>query len=393
MRFLVIAAGLLAGCSDIFDLVEVVPTDAGADSSDAVSVDAFVDPNCPYGRYGRYGPGNSGLFDLCLTTPPAPSHLGGGILDTRIAATCSLIVNQGPLTNQTACVIVAEEIAIASDTRAIGDLPLVFVATKTLVISSKLDASSRRGDANGAGNGHSSCATLLIDGESGNSSTPGAGGAGGGFHLQGAKGGDASAGALTGGIPSSDTPAPTFVRGGCRGGAGGIGTQPTGGGGGNGGGALYLIAGTRLTVDATGVIDASGEGGAGGTKGQTGSGGGGGGGGSGGMIGLDAPSIVLAAGARLAANGGGGGGGGASLTGGSGNNGASSDLATYPFLAAGGMGVTAGGYGGDAQRAAGPGENGIDAVAGGGGGGIGYILIYAGSPIMDQGAAVSPGYL
>jgi hypothetical protein len=144
-------------------------------------------------------------------------------------------------------------------------------------------------------------------------------------------------------------------------------------------------------VASTGVINASGSGGMIPPFGDIGLGGGGGG--SGGMIGLDAPVIRFAAGARLFANGGGGGEG--SGCGGTSANGQDPISPTVP--AVGGRTEPNGGDGGDGAistsngAGAGNGLANCQLFAGGGGGGGGGVgaIVFRGS-VADSGAQISP---
>jgi hypothetical protein len=158
------------------------------------------------------------------------------------------------------------------------------------------------------------------------------------------------------------------LEGGSGGGSGGPGAAATGAAGGGGGGALQITALGSLEI--TGTIDAGGEGGAGGVSATT-DGGAGGGGGSGGAVLLEAPSVMIDAGAIVVANGGGGGGGGGTVAGSPGSHGGTS---TTPAM--GGNGSESSNTGGAGGSIAPP-DVGADGISdgGGGGGAAGVIVI------------------
>ena len=162
-----------------------------------------------------------------------------------------------------------------------------------------------------------------------------------------------------------------------------------GGPGGGGGGALYLSAGSALTVGPTGFVLANGGGGRGGSFGA-----GGGGGGAGGSLVLEAPLVVVEG--VIAANGGGGGGaGGAGESIEIGRPGSNGQANAQP--AQGGQPVNNGTHGGrggaghqlDGTAAGTP--TGMDNT-GGGGGSAGRIHIFAETINLrsELGATISP---
>lgn len=385
MRWL-LSVVALAGCDAAFSLVHV----------DDVAVDASVDGVPTIGCFGKYGPGDAGLFSQCLDAPPRPIYVpANGELLTSTPENCDFVVNQtgGP----SVCVIVAQNITLGGTLSARGNgIPLVVIATDTLTMleTGKISVDSRHGEVRlGAGANDTACMTAGA-GASPAAAQGGAGGAGGSFGTIGGVGGGGYGG-TAGGLPALPFATLATVRGGCRGGGGGVFGAPAAGGGASGG-AVYLIAGRELVI--AGTIDASGEGGDAGKPSGSTSGGGGGAGGSGGLIGLDAPRVTLASTARLVANGGGGGGAADGGTMGlAGQNGRESDLSgSPPFIAAGGEGATAGGAGGqgaDGATAAGPGGSAkatpISSGGGGGGGGAGIIKLYS-TQIEDDGAVISP---
>lgn len=386
MRWLFAVLALSTGCDAAFSLVHV----------DETSLDAAVDGAPATGCFGKYGPGNAGLFSQCIDTPARPIYVpANGELLTATPENCDFTINQtgGP----SVCVIVAQNITLGGTLSARGNgIPLVIIATDTLTMleTAKISVDSRHGEARlGAGANDGAC-MMPGAGASPTAGQGGGGGAGGSFGTIGGGGGNGYGGP-TGGIPPLPLATLAAVRGGCRGGGGGVFGGPAVGGGASGG-AVYLIAGRELNI--AGTIDASGEGGDGGKPSASTSGGGGGAGGSGGLIGLDAPRITLASTARLVANGGGGGGGAdGGTSGAAGLNGNESDLSgPPPFVAAGGEGASSGGAGGqgaNAETAASQGggamTNVVYSAGGGGGGGAGIIKLYS-TMIDDRGAAISP---
>ncbi len=260
-----------------------------------------------------------------------------------------------------ACVIVANDIVVQRAVRAIGSRPLILFATGGITVSAPIDVSSDRMGESGAG-ARIDCPSA--DGGMGPASGGGGGGGGGTYQYSGGPGGNVAA-IATGGAARPMSPL-SSLAGGCAGGrGGGAGTTTAAG---VGGGAIYLIAGASIQIDATGGIDASGAGGSGGEAQH-----GGGGGGSGGLVGIDAPSIVIAS--NVIAKGGGGGGGGDASKG---TFGAEAALATPLAGVPGGSGGGTGGSGGDGSNGTVGGFPGGAPVAGagGGGGGAGYVLVY-----------------
>jgi hypothetical protein len=349
-------------------------TDMTASSTDAGTSD--VAPGC-------FGTGL--VANVCLDQPPSGALVISTdvTIDTATVGTgnCTAIVAQP--TGPSLCVVAADSIAIGqgASLRASGANPLVLVASSTIDVSGELHVDSVRGFAVGAG-AQTTCASG--DGANGNQGA-GGGGGGGSFGTPGADGGHGENSQP--GTAAAASP-PTFLRGGCAGGAGGTGDGGGGAGaGGPGGGAVYLIAGS---ISVAGVIDASGAGGSLGGPGVNSSGGGGGGG-AGGMIGLDAPAITVTG--AVFANGGGGGGGGGDDPANPGGNG--KDPTGYQTGGAGGNGGQGGGgHGGagfGASAAAQPGSNfgGMFCGGGGGGGGAGVIRVFQASP-SALGANVSP---
>lgn len=246
--------------------------------------------------------------------------------------------------------------------RVVGQRPLLIASWSDIVISGFVDVSSKRVSTvdDGAGANPKQCA-LNAPGNGGVDVLDGGGGGGAGFGGDGGKGGIGGEAGDNGGNGSVASLPSWRIRGGCRGGRGGRSTVE----GGPGGGAIQLTARERISID--GTVNASGGGGSGVQVAHAG----GGGGGSGGFIGLDAPSVVLLAGAVLAANGGGGGAGYG--YGKRAYHGA--DGTPTANAASGGTEDNAGGAGGHIIEPDGqPGAPGQGRGGGGGGGGVGMIV-------------------
>lgn len=310
----------------------------------------------------------TGLVRLCLATPPTqPVTFGSSTtLDTDTSPACA------PYDGTGLCVVAGTGVVIGAPLRATGSRPLVIASAGSIIVGGDLDVASRRvGSTMSPGAGAMAPGALCVAGDP---PAQKGGGPGGSF---GGRGGDGGIGATTSAAAAPAVTAVTALRGGCAGRAG-HGTNP--GAGGAGGGAVYLIARGGIVIGAS--INASGAGGGGALAD-----GGGGGGGSGGMIGLDAPTISVAA--PVFANGGGGGEGGGMLAG---NNGGTPGGATQPAPGGNG-GAPNGGDGGagsaGANKAGGRGgDNTATAGGGGGGGGAGIILVFPGP--LSGGTNVSP---
>jgi hypothetical protein len=270
-----------------------------------------------------------------------------------------------------ACFVVGTTITSSGGaTTVTGTRPLVLLATDSISLDKDLAASSRRGQSDGPGANYAMCAPYGTP--PGANDNGGGGGAGASFMTQGGSGGTGNNTAASAGAAlAADTASPTILRGGCKGQPGGDGPAPgSGGGGASGGGAIYLVAGTSITLAGNIHVHASGAGSA-----KGGHAAGGGGGGSGGMILLSAPTIS-ATGTKLSANGGGGSSGGDGNAGGhNGNDGNDPDPNQVTTAAGGGNGP--GGDGGDGYALGSSARPGVlgdnDNAGGGGGGGGGYI--------------------
>jgi hypothetical protein len=354
-----------------------VDTSGGMDSG---MFDALVippaDANMCFGTFQR----------ICLTALPTGDLTVDANTDIDTNTECPLVFQQ--MTGQSLCGMVAKNVTVNARLRANGPRPLLVLATETLTISAAgmIDVGSYKVLTTpitevvgaGAASGAALCGNPTNGGGDGSSPYGGGGGAGGSFIGRGGAGarGVNNAGG-NGGASATTSGTPTFMRGGCRGTAGGSGNGNLPGPGGAGGGAVLVIAG--ISIHNAGHIRAGGMGGYGGTTES-----GGGGGGSGGMIVLDAMTITNTG--ILNANGGGGGEGGGNT---SGDGGESAIDGTSG--AVGGAINTNGGNGGGGSwsgtATGGPGAT--DASGGGaGGGGAGAIRIF---PAQALGGTVSPG--
>jgi hypothetical protein len=257
--------------------------------------------------------------------------------------------------------------------------PVVIVATTTIDILGKLDASGQGFTAVGGGHSGGNATVGMGPGGGGIGSSsspgPGVGAGGGGYCGAGGVGGGASATMGMAG-PSSGTATLVPLLGGSAGGGAEL-------FGGAGGGAIELVAGSSITVEAGGVVSAGGGGGSSGGRwanGQAASGGG-----SGGAVLFEAPRVTVAG--TVAVNGGGGGGGGTPEASGS-------DATANATPAGGGnVGMTgAGGNGSAAATTAGAAGSAGDTnnVGGGGGGGAGYIRINTQSGAATLSGTLSP---
>lgn len=249
--------------------------------------------------------------------------------------------------------------------------PIVLVALQTIDIEGALDdgAITDRGadfgfpsPFGGAGTGAGG------PGSNGPGGSVSSGAGGGAYCGAGGRGGNLTG---TNGNPGVKYGGPTLIPliGGSKGGTGA-------GAGGAGGGAVELVAGTSITVGATGLINANGGGA--GPGGSVSTGQAAGGGGSGGGILLEAPAITIAG--TIVANGGGGGGnGGATSSASTGQDGEKSATAALggnatKDPAGGGVAGGNGAAGASIDGTDGDAPN-VNYSAGGGGGGAGYIRL------------------
>lgn len=318
-----------------------------------------------------------GLLRLCLAGPFDAEYspmIDGEVINTDLAASCTHVVKQTGTNAPDLCVKAATTITINVTQTITGVRPLVLVAVDTLTIDTNGSLLSRP-PPDMAGK---YCPTANDGPDAG--ATRAGGGAGGSFGGLGGNGGANDGNVLA---AATGTVAPSFVRGGCPGGRGGVRGAETRAPAGYGGGAIGLLA--RGTVAIAGSVDAAGGGGQGGATTAAG----GGGGGSGGLIVVDAQNIQFKAIGYLLASGGGGGAGFGSSTGAAGET-----PGRYLPLGTGGVGTNGAGSGGNGS---GIGLNGNagnksttnDTGAGGGGGGAGWIRFYSEGSVID-GTAIYP---
>ena len=194
-----------------------------------------------------------------------------------------------------ACVIIAVNVSLTGAISATGSHALALIAMDTLEVmpNAGIDVASHSATVGAGANGSLCTANPGADDPAG---IGGGGGAGGAFHGAGGSGGSGNALGAAGTGPLGQ---PRVLRGGCPGSPGGSDGSTTGLGG-NSGGAVYLLAGTSITID--GTVNASGAGAHAATSPA-----GGAGGGAGGMIALEAP-LITGSGIVFALGGGGGGG-------------------------------------------------------------------------------------
>jgi hypothetical protein len=345
-------------------------------------IDAAIPPDAPIPPDARTCLG-TGILTFCIDGTLSPVTLAGPI-DTASDTRCQLVSQIG---GPQLCVIGGTTITTGDNIAVRGTFPLVLAATTSIVVSTSIDAASRRANKTGPG------ARLIcgVSGNGGNGTTAGAGGAGGTFGFRGGPGAAGQGGA------STSNPAPlveplVFVVGGCPGYLAG---RPSGvrAPGGDGGGAIALVAGQRITIEASGSINASGAGGGAGPLQPTG---GGGGGGAGGLILLDAPTVTID-GPVFARGGGGGGGGGTTAAGATAGTGGNEATNVTGGGGGGAGGIVGGGPGapgcGGPNGAEGgfPTTNPAVAGGGGGGGGCGVIRIYGARSVnVATSPAVTP---
>ncbi len=364
--WLALAAAFTPGCRQVFG---IDPPRLAGDATVDVA-DAPVGP--PADASYCYGPST---FLMCFDTPPTGS-LNLMAIDSGKAASCAttLPASWTAAGQPDVCLLAFNDITVASNVRMKGTRPLVLLAATTINVSATLDASSQGANNPGPGASSPPCSAAINGYDNPTPDAPAGGGAGGTLAGAGAAGGGNPAG---NGMPCAASIAHSPLRGGEDGGLGG--DQPDynlNSKAGLGGGAIYLVAGTSITIGASGLINVSGGGGNGGQT-ETG----GGGGGAGGMIALYAPAIDAIG--TLMSNGGGGGGG-------QGNGGNPST--TTPTLGGAGGSFNSAPLGGTGCGRGAPPTAGANSATGfgaaGGGGGCGFILS---SDTQLSSATVSPG--
>jgi len=318
----------------------------------------------------------TGIVKVCLASAPTGDLTSlAGTIDTTNSPQCAQLASGGDF-----CVIAATTITLQTALRAIGTRPLVLLASDSITTNAPIDVASHRVagvDEIGAGADPVGLCVAGAAPQTANGSS--GGGAGGSFTGAGGNGGAGSdlnfnAKGGAGGVVGGANIIVTQLRGGCPGQQGAAGAAVDAGAVGHGGGAIFLLAGSSITVQET--INASGEGGGGGVANVSG----GGGGGAGGLIGFDAPSVIVNG--VIIANGGAGGEGSREGTG-AGSIGGDGGEATTASAATGGQDIQFGGNGGSGSggAAAGSGSSGGLGTAGagrgaggGGGGGAGYVV-------------------
>lgn len=316
-------------------------------------------------------------FSVCLDAAPTNAVTLPASINTTNAGICAAVQPANwvgaPQNQPPACFVIGNTITGAS-TVVQGNRPLVLLAHTSIAISGTLDASSSQvGGSTGPASPSGDCSGTAMQ-QPGSSATGGGGGAGGSFMSKGGDGGSGDAGDTAAGTAAAASGVPTKLRAGCDGQKGG---NASAGVGGRGGGAIYLVSGNTLKLEAAAVINASGGGANGGGTFSGGSGAG-----SGGMIRLHAGTLVAAAGSKILANGGGGSSGGDNNDGG--GAGGDPDPGTPASPAAGGS-SNGGATGGDGFAGATAAEQGDNANAneGGGGGGGGGGLIQSNQALTN----------
>jgi hypothetical protein len=318
-----------------------------------------------------YGPAG---WQACFDAAPTGNVMLLGAINTDGGAPCLGMSPMGWAAPQPiACFIVGDTITVpGGGTVVTGSKPRVLVANRLIAVTGVLDVASKRGD---IGPPPSECQPFSTAPNVPDTGVGGGGGAGGSFITRAGDGGNGDGGAQNGQASQADIMAPTHLRRGCPGQAGGALAAGDAGTLGLGGGSVYLVSGGEIAI--VGAINASGAGGQGGNKRAGGSGGG-----SGGMIVLYSAKLTVSLAPVLMANGGGGGGG---------SPGNQAPDGSDPSVTSPLVPTPAGGNGGQGYPAT---LNALDGTGGasgggsggGGGGGGGYIR--SNQPLT--GATVSP---
>lgn len=366
MRNAVLVAWL-AGCS--FDV------NARSDASDSPGSEAGS--NVTIDARACFGSGS--LYTLCLdTSPPTTDETLTGDVNTDTDAKClSPTPAMWIAANQPdSCIVVGQKLTVTT-VIAHGNRPLVLLASDAVILNG-LDVASKHGRNPGAGSQPCTVGGALPT----STANGGGGGAGGSFVTLGGSGGQGDNGTNADGGTPVPLVVPGVLRGGCHGQVGAAaGSQAGGGEAGSGGGAVFIVAGNKITI--SGSVNASG----GGASGSPANKGGGGGAGAGGMIVMFAPAIT-ALGATIFANGGGGGAGSPGTNVGDTGAAATDPTAIMAQGAGGTAGAGTGGAGSVSSSQPGNGTGGSGGHGGGGGGGsTGFI---AANVTLAGGPTVSP---
>ncbi len=368
-RWSILTCAILAlpACDALFQINTVKADDASGDGGTRDSGSGLSDAaDCTLvGKYGGTDAAPAGMFSVCIADAEVPAMNPAVLVNTATDCTRTMMSPGGT----DVCVVVVPDDAVIAQLIVTGPRPLLIASRVAIALSGRLDLYAS--------------ATPCASGDGAASASGGMGGAGGSFHNLGGLGGANLANAM-GGMPGPGVVLPADLEFGCAGGAGGPISAAAGASfahGGAAGGALYLIAGQRIKLLDTAVINVSGLGGeAGPSPGTIGAvGGGGGGGGTGGMIVLDTPLLAaVGSGPLLLANGGGGGAGGGSVavvsTGGS--RSVSLQPGTGGTASASGHGGDGGAGGDGTMGGAGSPAAAANAGGGGGGGAAGWIYYY-----------------
>lgn len=352
----------------------------GASSTSDGGHDAPPDAQQCFGSFVRV------CFASAAAIPSAPKLLDTIDIDTD-ATDAGSPCNQDNDQAVHYCVVAGAGLTVMAGKKvtAHGGKPLVLLSTTTMDVLGDVDVSSHHMGAQSRGAGANPAAPACSFATAPMPASQGGGAYGGSF---GSKGGSGSAANPVGGnvgVPGSETQTfPVPLRGGCKGGDGGVlGAGTDEGKGGDGGGAVGFMAGDQIRVN-NARINASGAGGHGGPMAVGLSGGGGGG--SGGMIYFESPKEIMFEGAvRLWANGGSGGQGGTGTVAGDSGNESMAPMQ----VAQGTSGPGGAGNGGAGSMSTGPGDDGQPSTGGGGGGGGGGAgVIHA--PGLTGASAISP---
>ncbi len=377
---------LLAACGSVKneDVDASVPEiDAALDASSPCAEACNLGCNISEARCNKLAPSNglATAFDEAAQSPDL-ILVGAATIDTDSGAITDQSGSRSPPTSSLTTglpigvfVIKAKDVTL-TNVSVTGSKALAIVASGTITISGRVSVSGRR-DVSGPGSLDAACRAGSAGTTVGNGI---AGGGGGGFGTTGAKGGNGGVPTVQGGTAGAISGNVEIVplRGGCPGGhASGqtLDVDPVLPDPGGGGGAIQLVAGTEITIEASGGISANGGGGK--TRDTAtlcainGPCGNGQGAGSGGAILLEAPLVTIAATGGLAANGGGGScdvmGGGAAGT--------NTATPAAGQKCSGDTGSGGDGAAGTTAAASGTNGSGSNPVGGGGGGGAGRIRV------------------